>query len=103
VLGNASSDQVSFTSNGNLKATAKMLTIVKATDLGDMISDGILGLAPQFINGDQVGGELFVTSLFKVGLLTSHMFSLSYQRSTDASKFHLGGYLDSFVLTKYSA
>jgi hypothetical protein len=74
-----------------------------------MLPDGILGLTPTFSSSSTgstktTTGELFVTTLYKVGLIEKPIFSLFLGRTAnnEQSKLHLGGWNDSYILSKYS-
>lgn len=103
MTGNLSTDYVSLNSNGSVNASAtKFLLVSSATNLTDMLSDGVLGLSPNFINGEVSGGELFIKKLNDSGKISKAMFSLYFARTGTQSKLHFGGWSDTFVNAKYT-
>jgi hypothetical protein len=68
-----------------------------------MMTDGVLGLSPNFINGEVSNGELFIKKLNASGKISKAMFSLYFARTTTTSKMHFGGWSDTYVNAKYTA
>ena len=89
--------------NGTANATmSKFLLASSVSNLTYLLADGILGLSPQFINGNASGGELFINRLVAQNVTSSAVFSISLGRTNESSKLHLGGYSPQYVFKKYS-
>ena len=65
MIGNTSSDTISLLANGTVNATGvRFLLVNQSSNFNTLMSDGILGLTPGFIDADiQPGGELFIQRL----------------------------------------
>ncbi|CDW72166.1 eukaryotic aspartyl protease family protein [Stylonychia lemnae] len=104
VKGYVVQDQVSLTSattgSTYVAQSSKFLSIYEASDISGLISDGLLGLSPNFISS--TNGELLIASLKKSGAISKQMFALYLASTTKTSQIQFGGYDQTQVLSRYS-
>jgi len=90
--------------NGTVNVTnAKFLLVNQSANFNALVTDGILGLTPGFIDADiQPGGELLISKLNASRIISSAIFGLQLGRITEQSRLHLGGWNETSVLAEYS-
>ena len=82
---------------------AKFLLVNQSANFNSLVTDGILGLTPGFIDADiQPGGELLISKLNSSRIISSAVFALQLGRITEQSRLHLGGWNETSVLAEYS-
>jgi len=85
---------ISLTASGSVNASnVKFLLVNRSLSINTLQYEGVLGLAPTFLNQELFPGtELFMDRFVNASAISSPIFSLNLARTTNQSFLHIGGW-----------